>query len=248
MTNYTTETYQTKRDILNFAQKVSTEIRKPVMKMTKDMIYGILASRNCQLTKIGSSLKEKDTTKLANTVDRLSTNLNNLDIEDKKILIKNYYKEIMKYLPEDSVIVLNDDTDINKEYSKKLENLCTVRDASSQIERYVNGYKVCEYAALTEKTKTPVSLYSKIYSTESDSFVSENEETKLGEQKVISILKQYNKKPIFVRDRGYDANEFLINDIKNDTKFVTRLKGNRHLLFKEKKRIVEEVAKKEKEK
>ena len=52
-------------------------------------------------------------------------------------------------------------------------------DASSQIERYVNGYKVCEYVALTEKAKTPVSLYSNIYSTESDSFVSENEETKL---------------------------------------------------------------------
>ena len=246
MTNYTTETYQMKRDILNFAQKVSTGVRKPVMKMTNDMTYGIMASRNCQLTKIASSLKEKDTTKLANTVDRLSTNLNNLDIEDKKILIKNYYKEIMKYLPEDSVIVLNDDTDINKEYSKKLENLCTVRDASSQIKKYVNGYKVCEYAALTEKTKTPVSLYSKIYSTESNNFVSENEETKLGEQKVISILKQYNKKPIFVRDRGYDANEFLINDIKNDIKFVTRLKGNRHLLFKEKKRIVEKVARERK--
>ncbi len=97
-------------------------------------------------------------------------------------------------MPEDSVIVLNDDTDINKEYSKKLENLCTVIDASSQIERYVNGYKVCEYVALTEKAKTPVSLYSNIYSTESDSFVSENEEIKLGEQKVISILKQYNKR------------------------------------------------------
>ncbi len=63
MTNYTTETYQTKRDILNFAQKVSTRVRKPVMKMTKDMTYGILASRNCQLTKIASSLKGKDTTK-----------------------------------------------------------------------------------------------------------------------------------------------------------------------------------------
>lgn len=41
MTNYTTETYQTKRDILNFAQKVSTGVRKPVMKMTKDMLIVI---------------------------------------------------------------------------------------------------------------------------------------------------------------------------------------------------------------
>lgn len=38
----------------------------------------------------------------------------------------------------------------------------------------------------------------------------------------------------------------MINDIKNDIKFVTRLKGNRHLLFKEKKRIVEKVAKERK--
>ena len=57
------------------------------MKMTKGMTYGILANRYCQLTKTASSLKEKDTTKLANTVDRLSINLKNLDIEDKKYLI-----------------------------------------------------------------------------------------------------------------------------------------------------------------
>ena len=39
---------------------------------------------------------------------------------------------------------------------------------------------------------------------------------------------------------------FLISDIKNDIKFVTRLKGNRHLLFKEKKRIVKKVVKERK--
>ena len=48
--------------------------------------------------------------------------------------------------------------------------------------------------------------------------------------------------PIFVRDRGYDANEYFIKDIKEDNKFVTRLKGNRYLLFKGKKRIVSEIA------
>lgn len=41
----------------------------------------------------------------------------------------------MKYLPEDYVIILNDDTDLNKEYSKKLEDLSIVRDASSQEEK-----------------------------------------------------------------------------------------------------------------
>ena len=72
------------------------------MKMTKDMTYGILASRNYQLTKIASSLKEKDTTKLANTVDKLSTNLNNLDIEDN---IKTVRKEVCQSYLENIALV-----------------------------------------------------------------------------------------------------------------------------------------------
>ena len=45
------------------------------------------------------------------------------------------------------------------------------------------------------------SLYSKIYSTVSDKFKSENDETLQGEKEVIKVLNEYNKKPIFIRDR-----------------------------------------------
>lgn len=241
MTNYTTETYQTKRDILNFCNKISEGTLKPIRKLTQDIVYGILSGKSCLLSVISRELKE--TIKLSNTVDRLSNRLSNIDKDEKIVIKNNYYKEVMKYLPEEYVIVLNDDTDLNKEYSKKLEDLCVVRDASSQVERYVNGYKVCEYVALSEKQKTPISLYSKIYSTESDSFKSENDETIKGENEVIKVLNEYGKKPIFIRDRGYDANEYFIKDIKEDNKFVTRLKGNRHLLFKGKKKLVESVVK-----
>ena len=55
-------------------------------------------------------------------------------------------------------------------------------------------------------------------------------------------MKENNKTPIFIRDRGYDANEFFKKDIKEDNKFVTRLKGNRNLRFKDKLRLVKEVA------
>ena len=240
MTNYTTETYQMKRNILNFSNKISYGARKPIIKLTQDIMYGISRSKSCLLSDIARDLKEE--VKVANTVDRLSNRLSCIDEAEKEKIIDNYYEEIIKYLPEEHVIVLNDDTDINKEYSKKLEDLCLVRDASSQTERYVNGYHVCEYVALTEKEKSPISLYSKIYSSTSDDFESENRETIYGEDKVIKMLNKYNKTPIFVRDRGYDANEFFKKDIIEDNKFVTRLKGNRHLLFKGKKRLVEEVA------
>jgi hypothetical protein len=244
MTNYTTETYQVKRNILNFSNKITIDTRKSSKKLCQDMCYGILSGKSCYLSEIARQLKEE--IKLNNTIDRLSNNLSILDKEEIAKIKENYFKEVMKYLPEDYVIVLNDDTDLNKEYSRKLENLCVIRDASSQTEKYVNGYKVCEYTALSKNSKTPISLYSKIYSTESPNFISENNETIKGEDEVIRILKIANRKPIFVRDRGYDANEYLVRDIKSDNKFVTRLKGNRNLIFKNKLRNVEEVAKERK--
>lgn len=58
MTNYTTETYQTKRDILNFCNKISEETFKPIKKITQDIIYGLLSSRSCLISDISRELKE----------------------------------------------------------------------------------------------------------------------------------------------------------------------------------------------
>ena len=241
MNNYTTEVYQSKRSLINFSNKISKGVSKPVQKMCQDMVYGITSSRSSYLSDIARSLKENN--KLKNTIDRLSHNLMYLDEDEKQIMETNHDKELMSYLKDGYVAVLNDNSDINKEYSNKLEDLCTVRDASSKQEKYVNGYMVCEYVALTEKTQTPVSLYSKIYSTTSDSFMSENDETMKGEDIVNKKLKGTGKIPIYVRDRGYDANEIFKKDIDEENKFVTRLEGNRYLLFKDKKKIVTDAVK-----
>lgn len=234
MTNYTTDTYQIKRESLNFSNKLSEGCTKPIKKFCDDMIYGIFARKDVRLTEIARSLKEK--TKIWNIVDRLSNNLTNISEEQVQIIQENYDKEALNCLKgnDEYVIVPNDDTDLNHEYSRKMEDICLVRDASSQQEKYVYGYKVCEYVALSPKQKSPISLYSKIYSTISDDFKSENDETILGEDEVIKKLAKIGKKPIFVRDRGYDANIFFTKDIKEDNKFITRLKNNRNLIFKDK--------------
>lgn len=244
MNNYTTFTYQTKRNILNFTEKISNDLHKPTIKLCKDMTYGILKNKSVSLTEIARGLKEK--TRLNYTVDRISYNLMNLYEDEESKIKSNYLNEVNKYLPDKEVIVLNDNTDLNKECSKKLEDLCTIRDASSQVEKYVNGYMVCEYAALSKNEEQPISLYSKIYSTASATFKSENDETIKGEDEVNAFMKTNGKVPIYVRDRGYDANEYFIKDIKEDNKFVTRLKGNRNLIFKDKTKLVSEVVSKRK--
>ena len=73
MACFTTETYQMKREILNFSKKLSSGPSKPEQKFVADMTYGLLASGSCLLTDIADQLHEPS--KKVNTVERLSKHL-----------------------------------------------------------------------------------------------------------------------------------------------------------------------------
>ena len=103
---------------------------------------------------------------LSYAIERLCDNLISLKEEEKNIIWNNYVEEVKKNINTEDTIVLFDDSDINKEYSRKLEDLDRVIDASSNDKKIVNGYHVCEATVLTKK-KQPMSIYSKIYSCES---------------------------------------------------------------------------------
>jgi hypothetical protein len=56
MVNFTSNTYQIKRKILTFTNKMSSHLSKPDRKFTADMTYGMLASGSCLLTDIVDQL------------------------------------------------------------------------------------------------------------------------------------------------------------------------------------------------
>ena len=58
MSNFTTNTYTLKREILNFSNKISKELPKPDRKLIADISYGMLASNSCLLTDIADQLHE----------------------------------------------------------------------------------------------------------------------------------------------------------------------------------------------
>lgn len=58
MANFTSNTYQMKREILNFTDKISGYLSKPEKKFTVDITYGMLASGSCLLTDIADQLHE----------------------------------------------------------------------------------------------------------------------------------------------------------------------------------------------
>ena len=237
MNNYTTDLYEMKREIVNFSKKISEGLNKPISKFVMDMQYGLSKGGSCLISNIARSLDEN--IRLNYTIERLCDNLVNMYQDEKETIWNNYINEVRKNVDTDDAIVLFDDSDINKEYSTKLEDLDRVMDASSKDKKIVNGYHVCEATILTKNQKQPMSIYSRIYSCKSKDFISKNTYT-LESIKAAENVVGENFTGVF--DRGYDDNKIFDYMSKKNHKFVVRLDDERTLLFKGKKRNVKEVA------
>ena len=102
MAHFTSNTYQLKRKILNFTNKISHKLTKPDRKFTADMTYGILASQSCLLTDIADYLHEP--VKKVNVVERLGRHL------EKGIPRPSataYLQQVRKMVPSEPVIHLS---------------------------------------------------------------------------------------------------------------------------------------------
>lgn len=234
MNNFTTNTYEVKRDLINFSEKITKGLLKPEKKYVKDMMFGISRSGSTLISEISRSLKED--IKLNNTIERLCDNLSKFDKEE--IILDNYYKEMKKEIGEEP-IVLFDDSDITKIYGKKFEDLDRVIDGSSQEKEIKPGYHVCEAIVLGKNEKQPISIYSKIYSTKSKGFESSKKYTIDSLDKATEVV---NKKFTGVFDRGYDDNKIIDYIEKSNNYFVIRMNDKRVFLFKGKRKNCYEEA------
>lgn len=210
MNNFNTNLYETKREIINYSNKITEGLKKPTAKFIMDMLYGLSKNQSVMLSDISRALDEN--IKINYTIDRLSKNLEKINDEELEIIRNNYNRAVLNEIDEEPLVLL-DDSEIIKKYGKKFENLCKVRDASSLKDDIYPGYHVCEATAITKKEKQPISLYSHIYSTESKEFKSMNGETLKSIEYIKSIIE---KKCTFVCDRGYDANIYYEYFLKED--------------------------------
>ncbi len=223
MANFTSNTYTLKREILSFSNKLSRTLSKPDKKFTADMTYGILASESCLLTDIVDQLHEP--IKKVNTVERLTRHLNKGVSKDS---LHSYLQMVRKWVPEQPVIHI-DDSDVAKPDGYKFEALGRVRDGSKSTNSktiYNKGYHVTEACVMTTNNH-PVSIYSKIHSSNESNFTSINNVT----FEAMERGKAMFKKATFVMDRGYDDNKMFLklDALKQD--YVIRLTAKRKLFF-----------------
>ena len=223
MNNFTTNTYQMKRDIVNFSNKLCKNSDKPETKFVTDMIYGISKSKNILLSSIAEALNED--TKKAYTINRLSDNL----VSDLSASIDDNYNNLVMDALGDTPVFLVDDSDIVKPLGEKFEDLGIVRDGSSRKKSFEKGYHHTEIVGLTKNMKQPISIFSKIHSSTQKDFISNNSATYEGLNKVVSLLEARNLKGIFVNDRGYDSNDIFNYYFSKKQYFVIRLTEKRKI-------------------
>ena len=223
MVNFTSNTYQMKREILSFSNKISRNLPKSERKFIADMNYGILASGSCLLTDIVDQLHEPS--KKINVVDRLSKHLAKGTPKDA---MKAYLTQVKKWCPDQPVIHI-DDSDVVKPEGFKFESLGWVRDGSESTSKknvYKKGYHVTEATVLT-KSNHPVSIFSEIHSSKEKDFTSINNITFSAMERAAALF----GKATFVMDRGYDDNKMFLKLDSMGQDYVIRLTAKRKLLY-----------------
>lgn len=223
MANSTSNTYQMKRKILTFTNKISRLLSRPEKKFVADITYGMLASGSCLLTDVVDQLHEPS--KKINIVDRLSRHL---EKGTPAPAAAAYLQQVKKMAPAEPVIHI-DDSDVVKPDGYKFESLGIVRDGSQSTSTkniYKKGYHVTEACVLTTSNH-PVSIFSKMHSSLEKDYKSANTITFQALEQGAALF----GKATFVMDRGYDHNKMFLklDELRQD--YVIRLKSNRKLLY-----------------
>ena len=221
MNDYTKIINQIKEKIVNFSKNFSKDLSKPNRKFILNMIYGLISSSSSYLSEIARSLKEDIS--LKKVVERLSNNLANFD-KEKRDYVWNNYVDYVKDKVDDNTVFCLDPGDLGKKHSKKLENLDLIKDGSTG--EYINGYKMVEVAALTKNEKLPIPIYSSLYSSKDEDFISENDECLTA---LKYIKNQFGNMGVYALDRGFDDEKYFRYFSDNNLSFVIRMTVKRNV-------------------
>lgn len=230
--------HQTGYKLLYQIEKFSGELCVPTGKVrtrfVKEMLYGLLSSGSVRLTEIARALEEPIT--LHKTHDRLSRNLKHHFLE--KELEDSLLQLASPYIHEKTLIII-DPTEIVKPYARKMEYLGDVRDGSKKV--IGKGYWLYPVVGYDKTNDRIVPLVNRLYSSIAPGFKSENEHILEITDQVFNSTKDQG---IIVMDRGGDRMKLFKPWLQNPKlNFIVRQRGDRHLIYRNGKRLCQDLAK-----
>ena len=223
--------FKLRSQLLKYLGIFSPHFSKPALAFLGDMLYGIQASKDIKLSCIGRGLDE--VISLKKTEERLSRNLGCEGLAQR--VSDCLACEGARHIGNDTLIVI-DPTDIRKLYARKMPYLAKVRDGSSG--EIGNGYHCGVAVACESGGRSIVPLHLRLWSSTAPDFKSENDEI---EQIVSTICAGAKRRGIYVVDRGGDRDKLFNVLIDRRLRFIVRLIGHRHLLWRKRPILAEKL-------
>lgn len=205
---------------------------KPRARFIEQMIYGIQASRDVKLSSIGRSLGEDIL--LKKTEERLSRHLASEGLGQRinEVIAEHGSRKVHR----DTLIVI-DPTDVRKPYAKSMPYMARVRDGSTGD--IVNGYSVCNVIACEPGSRRMIPLHQRLWSSDAPDFKSENKQLL---QVVDTVKKATGGRGVYVLDRGGDSGILLNSLLNKGLRFIIRMVGDRHLVYRNRKLLALDLA------
>ena len=225
--------YRLREQIHYFSGELCVGLGKVASRFVEEMVFGIQARGSLRLTEVARALAEPIS--LHKTHDRLSRNL------ARSLLGEEVAARVLELgagrIRADTLLIV-DPSDLIKKYARKMEYLATVRDGSEKV--IGRGYWLCPVVGAEVGSAEITPLAQRLWSQEAPDFVSENQEVL---SLVHQVLQATEGRGIVVLDRGGDRGQFYKAWVpESRVRFLIRLQGKRHLLYKGKTESALEVA------
>jgi len=222
-----------KVELLSYLNVFSPLVKKPVMKLVHEMVYGILSSGSLKLSDIARSLKEK--THLHHTSKRLSRMLikHKLWMTIEEMVLSRMSRHVL-----DDMVLAIDPGDLDRRFSKQCECIGKIRDGSTGD--IISGYPLMSVVARGGKNRLTIPLFLRAYSHEEYGCNSEN-------NAIISAMSHVRQKvgdKLWVIDRGGDRGELWKHWLNNEYQMLVRVTKQRHWSWRNEFLNAQSIAKK----
>lgn len=221
-----------KEQIHLFSRKLSESSPKVMGRFLEEAIFGICARQSLRLSEWGRCLNEK--IDLIKTIDRLSRQLDRSGLWD---IVTSKILRLARDKIDEKTLLVVDISDITKPYARQMEYLSRVRDGSKG--ELADGYWTMHVIGCESGSSEVVPLYSRLYSAEAPDFESENAEI-IRAVRTVSI--GVGNKGIWLIDRGGDRRQLYDYFLTQGCRFIIRLKGDRHLVYRGKRILARELS------
>jgi hypothetical protein len=219
---YSKVSWKIREQIKKFSGELSSGICKTAGRFVAEAVYGIQAKKSVMLSEIARSLNEEIA--LKKTENRLSRQINREGLG--RAVEKNLLSLASRRIKKKTLLVV-DISDISKDHARRMEHLGRVRDGSTG--KIKDGYWTIKVIGTEPEGVHITPLLNRLYSQRAPEYDSENDEIL---KAVRAVSRAAERRGVFVIDRGGDRKKLLHPLLNTEAKFIIRMTGTRHLVYR----------------